>query len=57
MISLFLAKNWVLNGPEMLNLSAIFRVASFTWKYNSLKPTKSAKGNHYTEEVVLDTLA
>ena len=29
-ISLFLAKNCVLNGPEMLNFSAIFLVASLT---------------------------
>lgn len=33
-ISLFLAKNCVLNGPEMLNFSAIFLVASLTWKRN-----------------------
>ena len=34
-ISLFLAKNCVLNGPEMLNFSAIFLVASLTLNLDS----------------------
>lgn len=41
MMSLFLAKNCVLNGPEMLSLSAIFLVASLTCqvkKKNSFNP-------------------
>ena len=33
----FLARNCVLNGPEMLNFSAIFLVASFTCKTKSEK--------------------
>ena len=45
-ISLFLARNCVLNGPEILNLSAIFLVASLTCEANGKNLHKTTRQTH-----------